>query len=402
MLAAEAVERALDVVADREDQVHAWAHLDPDRARDEARAVDRRPSGPLTGLTIGVKDIFDTADQPTAFGSPMYAGRRQWTDAGAVALVRSAGAVCLGKTATAEFAYASPGPTTNPHRGTHTPGGSSMGSAAAVASGMVDAALGTQTAASIIRPASYCGTYGFKPSFGTVPTAGVKAVSPSLDTVGWFARDPTLLELLWTCLTDRVPDGEPEHPPRVGVVRTEQWQFCDTDSERAVEEMAVRLRSSGATVGPVDLPGGLHGLADAHRVVMAYEAARSLAFEHRSHRADLSAVLCDLLDEGSDVDPLHYDSVIRRIQVGKRQIAEAFAGWDAFLTPAVTGEAPPGLASTGDPRFGRLWTMLGVPSVAVPSSSGSTGLPVGVQLVGPSGADGRLLAITKWLGRGDR
>ena len=190
MTALDNVERALTRVEEWEPSVHAWAFLDPERARREARTA----SGPLAGVVLGVKDIFDTADQPTEYGSPIYSGHRSRGDAGVVAQLRAAGAVALGKTVTTEFAVFEPGPTTNPHRVTHTPGGSSSGSAAAVATGMVDVALGTQTAGSVIRPASFCGIFGFKPTFGTVTTAGVKLVAPSLDTVGWLARDVAVLD----------------------------------------------------------------------------------------------------------------------------------------------------------------------------------------------------------------
>ena len=402
MSAREAVERALEAVTRREPVVKAWASLDDDRARARADAVDARPPGPLTGVILGVKDVFDTADQPTACGSPLYAGRRPSSDAAAVTLLRHAGAVCLGKTVTAEFACYHPGPTTNPHRATHTPGGSSMGSAAAVASGMVDIALGTQTAASIVRPASFCGVYGFKPTYGSVSVSGVKLVAPSLDTVGWFARTPTHMEQVWSCLTGRMPVPPTGRAPRVALMRTEQWEHCSVDSQRAIDEMAASLRQRGATVERVELPVSMVGLADEHRVVMAYEAARALAFEHLEHRSELSEDLSTLLDEGRAIDPMAYDAVRRRIDAAARGAGDVFTAYDAILTPVVVGEAPPGLASTGDPRFGRLWTMLGLPTVAVPTTVGATGLPVGVQLVGAPWADGALLAMTSWLAAPDR
>jgi Asp-tRNA(Asn)/Glu-tRNA(Gln) amidotransferase A subunit family amidase len=397
MSAREAVERSLSAVARSEATVQAWAYLDADRARDEAALVDERPPAPLSGVTLGVKDIFDTADLPTEFGSAIYTGHRPRSDAAAVALLRQAGAVCLGKTVTAEFAGYHPGPTTNPHRATHTPGGSSMGSAAAVAAGMVDVALGTQTAASVVRPASFCGTYGFKPSFGTVPVAGMKPVAPSLDTVGWFARRPDLLERVWTCLTGRVAAPSLTGPPRVALVRTEQWEECSADSARAVEEVADRFRRAGAPVDLVEIPAELVGLADDHRTVMAYEAARSLAYEHAVYRAQLSDNLCQLLDEGRSVPPVAYDTVRARTVLARTAVAGVFRRHDVILTPVAVGEAPAGLSYTGDPRFGRLWTMLGLPAVAVPGPVGGTGLPVGVQLIGGQGADGGLLAVTAWL-----
>jgi len=262
---------------------------------------------------------------------------------------------------------------------------------------MVDFALGTQTAASIIRPASFCGIYGFKPSFGSVSVAGVKSVAPSLDTIGWFARDPATLGTVWSCLTSRPTERMPSRPPRVALIKTDQWGACGPDATRAVVAMASDLRRRQAEVELVELPAELIGLADEHRVIMAYEAARSLAFEHRNHRNRLSHVLCGLLDEGRTTDPTTYDAVRRRITDARLRLATTFTRFDAILTPAATGEAPLGLQSTGDPRCGRIWTMLGLPSVSIPHSTGATGLPVGVQLVGAEGADGQLLSLASWL-----
>lgn len=397
MRAAASVDRALGVVARTEPLVRAWAYLDPVRARREADTIDARGGLPLAGLVLGVKDIFDTGDQPTEYGSPLYAGHRPAADASAVALVRAAGAVCLGKTVTAELACYEPGPTANPHRATHTPGGSSSGSAAAVAAGMADVALGTQTAGSVIRPASFCGVYGFKPSFGTVSAAGVKACAPSLDTVGWFARDPLLLDRIRVCLTDRAPAPRLAAPPRLGLLRTDQWDACDADSRRAVQAAAAAARAAGVTVTDLGRPGFLAGLADQHPVVMAYEAARALAWEHSRHPRSLSAGLRQLLDQGRAIDPAEYDAALARRAAALARIDELFAGHDAVLTPAVVGEAPEGLGSTGDPRCARLWSLLGLPAVNLPGAVGSTGLPVGVQLVGRPGRDAELLAITGWL-----
>jgi Asp-tRNA(Asn)/Glu-tRNA(Gln) amidotransferase A subunit family amidase len=397
------VGQALDVVARAEPIVRAWAYLDPGRARREADAVDARTAGdargslPLAGLVLGVKDIFDTGDQPTEYGCRLYAGHRPTADASAVALLRTAGAVCLGKTVTAELACSQPGPTTNPHRATHTPGGSSSGSAAAVAAGMADVALGTQTAGSVIRPASFCGVYGFKPSFGTVSAAGVKICAPSLDTVGWFTRDPLLLDRVRICLTGRAPAPRLAAPPRLGLLRTDQWDACTADSQRAVQAAAAAARAAGAAVTDLGQPGFLTGLAGQHQVVMAYETARALAWEHSRHPGSLSAGLRRLLDQGRAVDPADYDAVLARRATALARIDELFAGHDAVLTPAVVGEAPEGLGSTGDPRCARLWSLLGLPSVNLPGAVGSTGLPVGVQLVGPPGRDAELLAITRWL-----
>lgn len=394
--ASDAVEVALAAVAARESVVHAFAHLDADGARADAVAVDER-GGLLAGLVLGVKDVFDTADQPTAYGSPIHAGHRPAADAAAVALLRAAGAVVLGKTVTAELALFHPGPTTNPHDPAHTPGGSSMGSAAAVAAGMVDVGLGTQTAGSVIRPASFCGVYGFKPTYGLVPTAGVKQVGWSLDTVGWFAREADLLGRLLGALTGRQPPVA-VRPPRIGVVRTEQWDEAAEDTQRAVERAAERAARAGAVVFVVELPELLVGLAAEQPLVMGYEAARSLAWERHAHPYQLSDQLRDLLDWGASIDVARYDEVNARARAGRAASGSLFGGVDVLLTPAVVGEAPRGLDATGDPRFARLWTLLGWPAVSVPGCVGSSGLPVGVQLVGPPLNDGAVLAAAKWLG----
>jgi Asp-tRNA(Asn)/Glu-tRNA(Gln) amidotransferase A subunit family amidase len=391
----DAVERALAVVDVWEPLVHAWAHLDPDRARAEARGA----AGPLEGVVLGVKDIFDTGDQPTEYGSPIYAGYRPRADAGVVASLRGAGAVALGKTVTTELAVFEPGPTANPHRLTHTPGGSSSGSAVAVACGMVDVALGTQTAASVIRPASFCGVFGFKPTFGSVTTAGVKPVAPSLDTVGWFARDVASLDRVRVVLTGRQPATPLATPPRVALVRTSRWLDAADDSRDAVEETARRAAAAGAAVADTTVAEAIDRLAGDHTTVMAYEAARALAWEWRLHRDELSSNLQGILERGRAVDPLDYDDVRERAAAAQASCGDVFGDCDVLLTLAVDGEAPAGLGSTGDPRFGRLWTLLGLPAVAIPGLVGASGLPIGVQLVGRRGADARLLACAAWLAR---
>jgi Asp-tRNA(Asn)/Glu-tRNA(Gln) amidotransferase A subunit family amidase len=391
--AADAVERCLDAVDVWEPVVLAWARLDRDGARRHARGAD----GPLCGVVLGVKDIFDTADLPTDYGSPIYAGHRPRGDAGVVAQLRAGGAVVLGKTATTEFALFHPGATTNPHRATHTPGGSSSGSAAAVATGMADVALGTQTAGSVIRPASFCGVFGYKPTFGTVTAAGVKPVAPSLDTVGWFARDTDVLDRVRVAVTGRRPAPQLGAPPRFGLLRTEQWLDADVDARDAVERAARAAAAAGATVVEVDMPAALDGLAAEQVVVMTYEAARSLAWEHHVHGDRLSPSLRRILEQGDAVDPAEYDRVTARAATARAACDALFDEVDALLTLAAAGEATEGLGHTGDPRFARLWTLLGVPTVSVPGQTGSTGLPIGVQLVGRHRADASLLACADWL-----
>lgn len=386
----DAVEAALATIAAREDELHAWVYLDANRARHEAR---RAPEGPLRGRTLGVKDIFDTADQPSEYGSPIYAGNRPRADAAVVAALRSLGAVVLGKTVTAELAWVSPGPTTNPWRSTHTPGGSSSGSAAAVAAGMVDLALGTQTAGSVIRPASFCGVFGFKPTFGVLPTAGTKPIAPSLDTVGLLARDLGVLEQAWSALVPsrRVPPGR---AARFALVRTDLWQQASPDSQQVVEQA-----SSAVGANDHSLPAALVGLADEAALIQTYEGARSLAWEQVTHADLLSAPLRHLLDGAPEIPYEHYVQARSRAAAARspQALQALFGAADILVTPAAVGEAPEGLSSTGSPLFNRLWTLLGLPVLSVPYGSGATGLPIGVQLVARPYEESRLLQAARSL-----
>jgi Asp-tRNA(Asn)/Glu-tRNA(Gln) amidotransferase A subunit family amidase len=369
-----AVDTALQVIAEREAVVRAWAFLDEGRARREAEAA---PVGPLSGLTLGVKDIFDTGDQPTEYGSPIFTNYRPRADAAVVAQLRCAGAVVLGKTVTAELAWVHPGPTTNPHRVTHTPGGSSSGSAAAVAAGMVDFAIGTQTAGSVIRPASFCGVLGMKPMFGLISTAGVKPAAPSLDTVGLMARDFDVLEAACTVLIGHDAVA-PLIDPTYVLIRTDSWDAAADDCKAVIEQAAARLLAP-----PRQLPEVFEGLAAQLAVVQAFEGARSLAWERNTHPDLLSEELREILDWGARIDTATYASV--RCRVSRARTAAAldalFGGADVIVTPATIGEAPEGLSSTGAPRFNRLWTLLGCPALTVPGFVGSTGLPIGTQLI---------------------
>lgn len=399
VLARTAVEKALQVVADRDSTIQAWRFIDPERALAEADRVDRLKYAPLRGVVLGVKDILDTGDQPTEYGSSIYSGFRPRADASVVALLRNSGAVCLGKTVTTEFACSHPGPTTNPHRVTHTPGGSSMGSAAAVASGMADVALGTQTAGSITRPASFCGVYGFKPTYGTISVAGVKLVAPSLDTVGWFARSPELLDEVRVCVTGQTRASPFFGRPRIGIVSGITGEVSQEDSRRALTTLAMLAGEAGADVFEVSLPEAFDSLGQYQQSVMAFEAAQSLAWERLNHRSELSSDLLNLLDLGMSIDPNHYDQIRVQKAIAISQEDKLFAESDILITPAALGEAPEGLGYTGDPFYSRLWTLLGSPTVAIPVALGGTGLPVGIQLVGRIGQDSRLLSITKWCAR---
>ena len=351
------------------------------------------PSGPLSGYVAGVKDVFDTADLPTSYGSPIYAViSRAPTPARSrcsVAPARSSSA----KTVSAELAMFSPGPTTNPWRATHTPGGSSSGSAAAVAAGMCDIALGTQTAGSVIRPASFCGVFGFKPTFGHVTTAGVKPVAQSLDTVGWFARDLDAIDAVRVALTGRAP-AVADLTPRFGLARTEQWDAAEPDCQQAVSDAALRVHTVDVPPAPV-----VDGLAAEQPIVQAYEAARSLAWEYETRRDELSANLVEILEWAASISAAEYDRVLARAGEARRRIVEVFDHVDVLITPGVIGEAPAGLDATGDPRFCRLWTLLGCPTMSVPGALGASGLPIGVQLVGRPGADATLVNAARLLCR---
>jgi Asp-tRNA(Asn)/Glu-tRNA(Gln) amidotransferase A subunit family amidase len=389
----------LDRIASEEPGVQAWEWLEPERAMAQARAADADPRPPLYGLPIGVKDIIDTADLPTACGSPVYRDRRPTRDAACVAALRSAGGVILGKTVTTEFAVYTPGRTRNPHRLTHTPGGSSSGSAAAVAAQMVPAALGTQTAGSVIRPASFCGVFGFKPSFGRLPLEGVHPLAPSLDTLGVFTRALDDVPLLLRGLGLALEDAPLRRIPRLGVWRTELWSLASPASQRCVEDATRTMAAARAPVRDVELGLECAGLAAAQATVMAVEAASSLAQLRATHAEALSSRLRALLDEGAATPPARYRAALALAETGRRRVAEVFAEVDVLLTPSAIGEAPAGLDATGDPAFNRIPTLLGLPCLNVPGAVGPEGLPVGLQLVGRAGGDAALLAVAAWVTR---
>jgi amidase len=394
-LSSESLVRAcLERIAEREPTVHAWTHIDHEIALAQARARDAEaPSGPLHGVPVGVKDLIDTADQPTGYGSPIYAGRRPGPDAECVIRLRSAGAVILGKTVTTEFALFHPGPTTNPHDPARTPGGSSSGSAAAVADGMVPLALGTQTAASIIRPAAYCGVFGLKPTYGVVPTGGVKVLSPSLDTIGAFARDAADLAVALSVLADQQVLLTPE-PPRVAWVRTHEWDRADVDTRRALEALAGEL-----ALPEVRLPDDFADLVAAQTAIMEAEVAHHLAPERQEHGDQLSAKLHTVLASGDQVTAERLHAAHELARRCRAQLPALFSNADVLLAPSVVGEAPVGIDATGDPVFCRIWTLLGTPTVAVPGLRGPAGLPLGVQVVAPSGDDALAIGAAQWLAR---
>ena len=393
------VAACLERITEREETVRAWAHLDARAALAQARARDAEPPrGPLHGVPVGVKDIVDTADLPTERGSAIHAGRRPGADAACVARLRAAGAVILGKTVTTEFAYFSPGPTRNPADPARTPGGSSSGSAAAVADAMVPVAIGSQTAGSVIRPAAFCGTLGLKPTRGLVDLTGVMALSGNLDTLGWFARDTEDLALLGTVLADEWPDaGEASGAPAFALARTPWWDRADADAQGAVTRAAGRLAAAGASVRDLDLPARFAALPEAQEALMAFDMARSLAHEREHHADELSDVLRAFLERGDTIGRAVAGDAVALGAECRALLAEHLEPGETLLVPAVSGE-PPGFDDgvTGDPLFCRAWTLLGVPALSVPGATGSRGAPVGVQFVAPARGDAALVAAGAW------
>ncbi len=389
----------LDRVAEREPVVRAFAAIDPDAVLRAARALDASPDrGPLHGVPIAVKDVLDTADLPTAMGSPIFAGHQPRADAACVALARAAGALILGKTVTAEFAFVHPGPTTNPHKSAHTPGGSSSGSAAAVAAGMVPLALGTQTGGSVLRPAAFCGVVGFKPSFGLIHRGGLKLMAESLDTIGIFARRVTDVALLLPVLAG-LPALAPAapRPPRIGVCRVHPWALASQEARDVVQETAARLADAGAAVVDVSLPPSFDALLDVRARINDFEIARALAWEYHAERPRLSPRLAAAIKAGRGVTLADYTAAQAAGMAARAAFPAAMQGCDALLVPGAAGEAPEGLESTGDSRFQGVWTLLHGPALGLPVRRGARGLPLGIQLVAPAGQDAALLDCGRWV-----
>jgi Asp-tRNA(Asn)/Glu-tRNA(Gln) amidotransferase A subunit family amidase len=355
--------------------------------------------GLLHGLPIGVKDLIATADMPTAYGSPIYAGHQPANDATCVALAREAGAVVLGKTVTTEFATFQPNQTRNPHNLAHTPGGSSSGSAAAVADGMVPLALGTQTAGSLMRPASYCGVVAFKPSFGGINRAGAKPLSDTLDTVGTIARTVPDAALFAAALTGRkawLVRPMSEHvsrPLRVGLCHTYEWPQALPETQAAMQHAADAIQANtGMVLRDVRLPLDYQQLAQAQTHIQLAEQAQCFAFERLNHWAQLSPRLQGIVQAGLAVTSEQYDQAQDVVARCRAQLADVLKDVDVLLAPSAPGAAPVGLDNTGDPVFCRIWTVLHTPTVNIPAGLAPNGMPVGLQVVGPVGADAFTLA----------
>lgn len=386
----------LERIAAREGDVAAWEYLDRDAALAQARAADAGPPrGLLHGLPLGVKDLIDTVDTPTAYGSPVYAGHRPAWDAACVALARAAGGIVMGKTVTTEFAAFYPGKTRNPHHPGHTPGGSSSGSAAAVADYMVPLAFGTQTAGSVIRPAAYCGVVGYKPSFGLISRVGIKALSDTLDTIGTIARtvpDAALLAAAVSGRADLLVERPLATPLRVGICRTYEWKQALPETVTAFERAAEKLAAAGIAVKEIKLPPTYANLVQAQTDIQLAEQSQSLAHERLTHWPQLSARLQGILEAGLQIAPGRYDAAQTLARNCRRSLTDVFTDCDVLLAPSAPGAAPAGLAMTGDPLFCRIWTLLRVPCVSIPVATAASGLPVGLQVVGAFGSDAQTLA----------
>ncbi|VCU68468.1 Glutamyl-tRNA(Gln) amidotransferase subunit A [Pigmentiphaga humi] len=392
-LSSEALVRAcLERIAERDAAVQAFAHLDPDRAIRLAQEIDKgRGGGALRGLPFAAKDILDSADLPTAYGSSIYAGHRPGADAACIAMAREAGAVLLGKTATCEFATLTPCATRHPLDPSRTPGGSSSGSAAAVADGMVPVAFGSQTGASIIRPAAYCGVVGYKPSYGLINSSGLKHVSPSLDTIGVFTR--TVADARYV-----VFGAAPEpalHAPRIAVCESGQWDSARPETVEALRAFTRGLERGGARVSTRRLPANLEAAAAMQIRLSAFEARHSLAHERMRYPDRLSPRLRERVDLEAGMSMAEYADLRRSMQAAQRDAENLFDDADVLLYPAADGEAEVGM-ETGSPRFGALWTFLHLPALSIPIGRGPAGLPLGAQLIGAPGRDLELLAAARF------
>jgi len=409
-------ESYLATIAERDPAVGAFVWHDPGYVREQARRLDAhrgrgRPLGPLHGLPVALKDIIDTAGIPTCNGTEIDAGRVPERDAVIVARLRAAGAVIMGKSVTTELAYLHPGKTVNPHNPAHTPGGSSSGSAAAVASHMVPLAVGTQTGGSVIRPAAFCGVTGFKPSFGAIPRTGILAQSPSLDTVGVFGQTPGDAALICDVLfghdagdpatAPAPPPGllqsahsAPPLPPVFAFLRPPGWAEADPDTHAAFDELTAAL---GAQCFEVEVPK-VFDMAAARRETINFAEMAKCYFRYDARgRAHLSAEIRDALDQGAAIGARDYLSALDWPGLLNAALDAIFQRCDAILVPATPGPAPEGLGSTGSAIFNGLWTLAGTPAVTIPVLTAGNGLPMGVQLVGPRQGDGRLLRSATWL-----
>ncbi|WP_158922680.1 amidase [Acidisphaera sp. S103] len=387
----------LDRIAEREPAVRAFACFDPNQAR---RAARNTLSGPLQGIPVGVKDVLDTADMPSQYGSPIWADWRPRADSAPVAWARAAGGVVIGKTVTTEFATRKPGPTMNPVNPGHTPGGSSSGSAAGVGAGLFPLAYGTQTAGSVIRPAAFCGVVGYKPTFGTISRIGMKVMADSLDTVGVIARTVADCALFAGAVSGRDlgdPDSRPGTAPRIGICHSPVWDAAAPETQALLARVTGSLSRAGASVTHRELPESFNALVEAHPIIMNSESARALGWELANHPDQLSEGLRERMTFGLNQSESAVQNAYAVFESMQRAFPGAVDGLDILVTPSAPGEAPKGLEWTGDPAFNSIWTSLHVPCVTVPAGTGPNGLPLGIQIVGRQGDDRAVLAWARWV-----
>lgn len=395
------VEASLATIERSEQDVAAWAHVDAERALRSAEEVTaKKRSGALAGIPVGVKDLIDVAGMPTTFGFSAYSGGPAPRDAGCVAALRREGAIILGKTVTTEFGLPTPSITRNPHGTSFTAGGSSSGSAAAVGAGMVPCTVGSQTGGSIILPAAFCGVVGYKPSFGWIGGNGVWALTTGVDAVGALGRSVPDVALLVGVMAGRsglCALRPAQHPPRIGLCWTPHWQECDQSSQLLLKEAAETLRAHGAVVTDATLPESFRDLSHHFQLIAARDVARSLAHEWDYYGDVISDVARDFITKGQSVSAPAYDKSVEEAALARRALPEVFSSVDVLITPSVPGEAPQSLDTTGSSVFNRDWTLLHVPCVHLPVRRGLQGMPLGLQVVGPTGDDQRTLAAAEWI-----
>ena len=393
------VSACLHRIDSRDENVRAWQYVDAEAALEQARIKDQQePAGPLHGVPVGIKDVIDTQSMPTTYGSKIYKDFVPKRDATCVQRLQQAGAIILGKTVTAEFAIYQPGPTANPHNFAHTPGGSSSGSAAAVADFQVPLALGTQTAGSVIRPASFCGVIGFKSTKSRYDGQGMIDTAPHLDTLGAFSRSVDDLLLLDGVLgpDEAEPNKEKENPV-IGVCRSPAWEHASSSMQAAILDVAERLRKADAKVIDIELPSIFDKLASAQKKIHSREAWDCLGQHLRNNPSQISEVLTSFLIGGRDLSDNSYDEALVVQESCKHAIDIAFQDADLLLTPSATGTAPLGLLATGDPIFNRIWTALGVPCLGFPAQRDINAMPLGAQIIGKPGMDRQLIKQASWV-----
>lgn len=397
------VAACIERIRQRENDVQAWAYFNPELALQQARARDQEaPRSRLHGIPVGVKDVIDTSDMPTEYGSPIYRGNQPAYDAACVAQVRELGGVILGKTVSTEFATRHPNKTRNPRNLDHTPGGSSSGSAAAVADCMVPIAFGTQTSSSIIRPAAYCGAVGYKPTFNLVNRAGLKFLSDSFDTIGVLARTVPDAAMIVEELSGAKPTSFTDVQsikPRIGFCRTPYWHQADKATHAALEGAVPRLARAGAKVAEVVLNGDFESLAEVQVTISSYEFYRALAYERTRFPELISENLMGRILGGSRVTRAQYEEAQALASRCRAQLDDIYRDYDVLLVPSAPGEAPNGLGSTGDPVFGLTWTVMHGPAVTLPVFTGPIGLPLGAQITGRRGTDSHTLLAAEWVRR---